>query len=409
MESVTQFTRRCRVLACYAVACISVVLGMLVPPALAGDKTPTPSYSYFVTGTQYFVTGNPVPVQTLPTPRPQTVQPVVIMGGGPDVDDAYRWMIQQAGITKATGGRMVVIRATGTDAYDPYFYYSNKKNAIDVPAMDGYVGGAYLGLTAAETLIITDTAAANDPFVNAVVGSANALWIAGGDQSNYINFWKGTQLNTTIAALMQKNVPVGGTSAGANILGQFVFSATAGTVTSTQALSDPYNQYMTFDPKGFSGPSFLDAIALDNTFVDPHFDSRDRMGRLVTFMSRTIAPWSGSGCEGGVLKTPSAARGIGIDVETALQIQKIAGRFIAQRVTNVSTTSPSAVHFLRPLTSPAVCAPGKPLTIYGVHVQRLADETVFDMTNWWNGGSAGIEEYVVDENAGIQSPATIHY
>lgn len=54
-------------------------------------------------------------------------------------------------------------------------------------------------------------------------------------------------------------------------------------------------------------------------------------------------------------------------------------------------------------------APGKPLTIYGVHVPRLDDETVFDMTNWWNGGSAGIEAYVVDENAGIQSPATIHY
>jgi Cyanophycinase and related exopeptidases len=408
MESILKLTQHCRVVAYYAVACISVVLGVLIPTAFAGDKT-TPSYSYFVTGTQYFMTGNPAPVQTLPTPQPQAVQPVVIMGGGPDVDGAYRWMIQQAGITKATGGRMVVIRATGTDAYDPYFYYSNKKNATDIPAVDGYVGGAYLGLTAAETLVITDTAAANDPFVNAVVGSANALWIAGGDQSNYIKFWKGTKLNATIAALMQQNVPVGGTSAGANVLGQFVFSAIEGTVTSTQALSDPYNKYMTFDPKGFSGPSFLNATALDDTFVDPHFDSRARMGRLVTFLSRSIAPWSGSGCEGGVLKNPSAARGIGLDVETALQIQKISGRFIAQRVSNLSTTSPSAVHFLRPLTSPAVCAPGKPLTIYGVHVQRLDDDTAFDMTNWWNGGSAGIEAYVVDENAGIQSPATIHY
>lgn len=410
MEFTTRFAWRCRVRKYYALVCISLslILGVLMPPALAGDKTP-PSYSYFVTGTQYFVTGNPEPVRALPTPQPQAMQPVVVMGGGPDVDEAYRWMIQQAGITKATGGRIVVIRASGTDAYDPYFYYSNKKNATDVPAVDGYVGGAYLGLTAAETLIITDKAGANDTFVNAVVGSANALWIAGGDQSNYVRFWKGTKLSATIATLMQKNVPVGGTSAGANVLGQFIFSAMNGTVTSTQALSDPYNPYMTFDPAPFSDPSFLNATALDNTFVDPHFDARDRMGRLVTFLSRTIAPGSGSGCEGGILKSASAARGIGLDVETALQIQKIAGHFVAQRVTNVSTTSSSAVHFLRPLTSPAVCATGKPLTVYGVHVQRLNDATVFDMTNWWNGASAGLFEYVVDENAGIQSPGTIPY
>lgn len=411
MACITKLARRWRGAAYYALVCIgfSVVLGALAPAASAGDKAPPPPYSYFATGTQYFETGNPMPVRALPAPAPRAVQPVVIMGGGPDVDEAFRWMIQQAGITKATGGRMVVIRASGTDAYDPYFYYSNKKNATDVPAVDGYVGGAYLGLTAAETLIITDKAAANDPFVNAVVGSANALWIAGGDQGNYVRFWKGTRLNATIAALMQKNVPIGGTSAGANILGQFIYSAINGTVTSTQALSDPYNPYMTFDPSPFSDPRFLDATALDNTFVDPHFDARDRMGRLVTFLSRSIAPWSGSGCEGGILKTPSAARGIGIDVETALQIQKVSGRFIAQRVTNVSTTSSSAVHFLRPLTSPAVCAAGKPLTVYGVHVQRLADSTAFDMTNWWNGGSAELLEYVVDENAGIQSPGTIPY
>ncbi|WP_432262427.1 cyanophycinase [Cupriavidus sp. TMH.W2] len=412
MELLTKFARRCRMAAHYALACLSIslVLGGLVPPALAGDNTPPPpSYSYFATGTQYFATGNPVPVRDLPAPRPQAVQPVVIMGGGPDVDEAYRWMIQQAGITQATGGRFVVIRASGTDAYDPYFYFSDKKNATNIPAVDGFVGGAYLGLTAAETLIITNQDGANDPFVNAVVGSANALWIAGGDQSKYVSLWKGTKLNATIAALMQKNVPVGGTSAGANVMGEFIFSALNGTVTSTQALSNPYNQYMTLDPTPLSGRSFLNVTALANTFVDPHFDSRDRMGRLVTFVSRSIAPWSGSGCEGGILRTPSAARGIGLDVETALEIQRISDRFIAQRVTNLSTKSSSAVHFLRPLTSPAVCASGKPLTIYGVHVQRLDDATAFDMTNWWNGGNAGLYQYIVDENAGVQSPGTIPY
>jgi cyanophycinase-like exopeptidase len=99
------------------------------------------------------------------------------------VDDAYRWMIDRAGITPATGGRFVVIRTTGTDAYDPYLYYSDKKKSTTTPAVDGYVGGAFLGLSAAETLVLSNRAAADDDFVNTVVGTANAVWIAGGTRA----------------------------------------------------------------------------------------------------------------------------------------------------------------------------------------------------------------------------------
>ena len=42
----------------------------------------------------------------------------VLMGGGPDVDKAYRWMMKLAGIEAGTGGRLVVIRATGNGAYN---------------------------------------------------------------------------------------------------------------------------------------------------------------------------------------------------------------------------------------------------------------------------------------------------
>ena len=407
MKSLRELASGCRTV------CLGLVLAFaaLLPPAFAGNNA-DPNYSYFVTGTQYFVAGNTSPVKHLPSPQPQAVQPVVLMGGGPDVDDAYRWMIQQAGITKATGGRFVVIRTTGTDAYDPYFFYSDKHNSTTTPAIDGYVGGAYLGLTSAETLIITSRDGANDPFVNKVVSTANALWIAGGDQSTYINLWKGTKLNDTIATLLQKNIPVGGTSAGVNVLGQFVYSAMNGSVTSAQALSNPYNQYMTFDPTPFSGTSFLNIPVLANTFVDPHLDSRDRMGRLVTFVSRLITGSNNAGCAGGILTVPWSARGIGIDVETALEVQNSLGHYVARRVTNISTTTTSAVHFLRPLTSPATCAPGTPLTMYGVQVQRLADSTtIFDITNWWNGGigSPNVSQYTVDENAGVQTPTTIPY
>lgn len=407
MESTRQFASCCRTV-CLGVA---IALAALLNPTFAGNKS-NPDYSYFVTGTQYFVAGNTTPVKPLPMPQPQAVQPVVLMGGGPDVDEAYRWMIQQAGITKATGGRFVVIRTSGTDAYDPYLLYSDKHKSTNIPAVDGFVGGAYLGLTAAETLIVTTRNGANDPFVNKVVSTASAVWIAGGDQSTYINLWKGTQLNATIATLLQNNVPVGGTSAGVNVLGQFVYSAMNGSVTSSQALSNPYNTYMTFDPTPLSGTSFLSIPVLADTFIDPHFDTRDRMGRLVTFVSRTLGGSNNTGCAGGILSVPWNARGIGIDVETALEVQNSLGHYIARRVTNVSTTTTSAVHFLRPLTLPATCAAGTPLTMHGVQVQRLSDSTTtFDITNWWNGGtgSPNVSQYTVDENAGVQSPATIPY
>jgi hypothetical protein len=139
-------------------------------------------------------------------------------------------------------------------------------------------------------------------------------------------------------------------------MGQFVFSALNGSVTSAQALGDPYNSLMTFDPTPFNGSGFFsasDVPALQNTFVDPHFDARDRMGRLVAFVSRSVALAGSAGCSGGILTVP-AARGIGVDVETALAVEAdpVSGHFMGRRMTNVSTTTTSAVHFLTPLLAP---------------------------------------------------------
>src|SRR5690242_4405470 len=47
---------------------------------------------------------------------------VALVGGGYDVGEAFRWMIARAGVKQASGGRFVILRATGTDAYNPYIY-----------------------------------------------------------------------------------------------------------------------------------------------------------------------------------------------------------------------------------------------------------------------------------------------
>ena len=62
-------------------------------------------------GFEAFIVGNPADAQPA-----QTLSPgLVIMGGGTDVDAAFQWMCERAG-----GGDFVVIRTTGTDAYNPY-------------------------------------------------------------------------------------------------------------------------------------------------------------------------------------------------------------------------------------------------------------------------------------------------
>jgi cyanophycinase-like exopeptidase len=93
------------------------------------------------------------------------------MGGGTDVDAAFQFMCQRAG-----GGDFVVIRTSGTDAYNPYIQQL-------CPQMDSV-----------ETIIITTVTGANSAYVSSHIQNAEALWIAVGDQSTYVALWRGQQL-----------------------------------------------------------------------------------------------------------------------------------------------------------------------------------------------------------------------
>lgn len=365
---------------------------------------PVPLYSYFATGDVNAVVTAP---SVLPTPS------FVLMGGGPDVDPAFRWLIQRAGIKPGTGGRFVVIRASGTEAYNPYIFYSDEALSTSNTIADMWVGGASLGLTSVETLVIPSVKAANSQAVNAILSKANIVFIAGGDQSAYIRFWKGTALEQTLKTLMMRNVPVGGTSAGLAVLGQFDYSALYKSADSELSLLDPYYKDITFDPNPLSlQGGFISPPALANLIFDSHFDSRDRMGRFIAFISRIVAPTTTPGgtfgCIGGVLPASSSgnmtARGIGIGVETALLVQGNGNGnpVTAKRVTNPTTTTESAVYFVRPSVPPSVCKAKTPLTVPNVEVKKLADSnTVFNITDW-----TGVPLYKhMDVTSGTLSPA----
>ena len=294
----------------------------------------------------YFRVGNPTDVATA------TTAGTVLMGGGTDVDAAFQWMCQRSG-----NGDFLVIRATGTDAYNPYIQQL-------CPAENSVA-----------TLIIPNRSEASDPFVISAIQNAEALWIAGGDQSNYINYWKGTPVETALRGLIARGVPIGGTSAGMNVLTQFIYSALASQgVTSSQALADPFTRYITLDR------DFVSVSTLVELIGDPHFVTRDRMGRDLAFLCRiNLNGWSA---------TP---RGISIDEKTALLIDANG---------NASVVGSSTVYFLQAPGPPQVCQAKTPLTYQNIDVYRISTAGTFDLGKWTGKGGAG---YRVSADAGVLS------
>lgn len=94
--------------------------------------------------------------------------------------------------------------------------------------------------------------------------NAEAVFIAGGDQSDYVDMWIGTPLQSVLQDKMT-NITIGGTSAGCMVESNWIYSAEVGSIDSTQALSNPYHRYMTFSSK------FLKIPYLESTILDTHF------------------------------------------------------------------------------------------------------------------------------------------
>ncbi|MEN9839923.1 MAG: hypothetical protein RL177_1402 [Bacteroidota bacterium] len=232
-------------------------------------------------------------MQTDPEPRPGSIGlsgavadtsttsiPLIFLGGGStDQDEAMTRFLNAAG-----GGDVSVIRASGSTGYNDYMMGLSR-------------------IHSAETFLLTSRDAAANPVTNTLISQSEALFIAGGDQWNYVQHWSGTTLDATIRTLKDaKRVPYGGTSAGAMVLGGRMFDASNGSVTSAEALANP------FDPKvslraGLFGP----ATILQPFLIDTHFSERDREGRLMVFLARSI-------------QSDDPPKGIGIDEKTAFVI-----------------------------------------------------------------------------------------
>jgi len=291
---------------------------------LGGLATSLSAASY-----DYWLTGNPADAQPA-----QTRAGLILSGGGGDVPAAWKWFVACAG-----GGDIVILRASGGDGYNDYVFSK--------------IGG----VNSVETIKFNDASAATDPRVLEIIAKADGLFLAGGDQARYVNYWKGTPVAAALNAHLRAGKPVGGTSAGLAVLGQYYFSALEDSVTSAAALANPYDQKVTV------GRDFIAAPVLVGVITDSHFMARQRLGRLVAFLARIAADEK---------PQPSRILGLGIDEATALCIEP---DFTAR----VFTEKNGLAWLVVPKNPPEVIAPGKLLVARGIQVIGLGPDSALNL------------------------------
>ena len=299
---------------------------------------------------KYFRAGNPTDLQS------KTQGGFALMGGGEDLDRAFQWMCERTG-----GGDFLVLRASGDDAYNPYIQGLCHVNSVS-------------------TLVIPDRVAASDPFVATTIRNAEAVFIAGGDQANYINFWMGTPVQQALNEAIVRNIPFGGTSAGLAVQGEFVYSA-QGDASDGPALSSPETLSNPFNPRVTIVHQFVDNPLLKDVITDTHFSARDRMGRTLVFMARILQG-----------RRARHVRDIAVDQRTAVLLEPDG---------MATVVGAGSAYFLQATQAPETCKANTPLTFRGVDVRTLRADERFNVRQW--SSSEGVFYTLSVESGAIHS------
>jgi cyanophycinase len=251
---------------------------------------------------------------------------VVLMGGSGEVESAARAFAEGAG-----GGHVLVLRASGsTSSYNDYF---------------AHAVGATPAPVAVATIRVDSAEAGGHDGVLCRVSRAHALWLAGGNQWNYLGRWP-QALHDSLATRARNGVAIGGTSAGAMSLGEVAYDARDASVTSEEAVADPLHDDARVSRSPFGQPE------LAGVLVDTHFMQRSREGRLLAFLAR-----------GRELLGRDTIYGVGIDERAAIVIE--GGRF------TVHAGAPERYVWVYRLTRPVLLEAGRPLALAGVERVRL--------------------------------------
>lgn len=206
---------------------------------------------------------------------PMTSGAICLAGGGDDDSwkDGWKFMLE-----KANGGDVVIIRADGSrGGYESWIYNDTS-------------GNGFPKVNSVQTILLKYASDANLPEVEAKIKNAELIFFAGGDQSIYIKWFKGSKLADAVNYMMNiKKVPVGGTSAGMALLGGIDYTAAysspskkGSNVTSADVLLNPTGTFVDLSREVII-PPFLNEVVTES-----HFSQRNRQGRVVGFMARAV-------------------------------------------------------------------------------------------------------------------------
>lgn len=303
---------------------------------------------------------------------------ICVMGGATEHDEAMKWFLQ-----RANGGDILVLRASGSDGYNDYLF-----SELGIP------------VNSVETIVFNNSQANDDPYVISKIAQAEAIWFAGGDQWNYVSYWRDTPVDSTInKGLELRNIAIGGTSAGMAIQGQYYFSAENGSVTSAEALNDPFANNMTVDNE-----PFLNNDILSNVITDTHFDNPDRSGRLMAFMARMRTD------DGVVSKAIACNEYVAVCIDPITQIASVYGDY---------PNYDEFAFFLQlnceeTMNNPETCVAGSPLTwsvnnnavkVYKVPGTMNGANT-FSLADWSTGSGGNWESWSVTNGVLNKSAAS---
>lgn len=211
------------------------------------------------------------------------------------------------------------------------------------------------GVNSCTTLTLTATSDGNNSQVNTDIRNAEFVYFAGGDQCRYVA-WKGTALESSVESVVAKGGGVGGGSAGHHVNSDIVYDACGGSATSSIALDDPYDSSMTFTTGMFRWPNYADTIN------DSHFVTRDRMGRLMAFVARSISDGRTSG---------GKAWGVGVEEGASLYIDR----------NGLATLSGPSAYVVLGDHQPEVAAAGRPLTYSNFKIWKLTSGQSYHFAN----------------------------
>jgi cyanophycinase-like exopeptidase len=277
---------------------------------------------------------------------------LLLMGGGAEVNAAFT----SRAYPIINGGDIVVLRISGANGYQAYFY--STLVASLPPELQ-----ATLQPNSVETLFVDTRDKANSAYVADAVSKANMVWIAGGDQSPYIDNWKGTALAEAVRIAYKRGAVIGGTSAGMVVSGEWMYDpGTVTAVTSAVAVANPYDPGMTISTGLFELPLGY------NLLNEPHFANRDRMGRTLAFMARLRKD-----------ARTSLVYGVALDEATSLFIDSNnLGTFQAHPVSGQALGNGYILREDRHRTQLVQVSPGLPLIYRNVQRIKLAPGQTFD-------------------------------